>query len=589
MRRLSRLSIELKLFLIIGGLLFAALAVISAGLLQATRRMAIDAAHGRLVGVTRDLATMLSANTPQRLDTTARLGRLDAVVRAVRQPGAGVPDTLRTLLANTRQMTGIELLGARLERRATAGRELPPLDPGAARTLAAHAGARGAGIGELRLVGDSLFYATIVAVGDAATPVGYAIMWRRVAATPQATRQITQLVGSGSALLIGNARGDVWTNLVGVAEGPPPAAFTTEQLMEYDRPGGRVLARARAIPGTPWVLMVEFPRALVLAPVRSFLMTELGIVALLVVVGGLLAWLMGRRISGPLAEVTRAAETIAAGDLSTRVRSTREDEIGRLASAFNVMADHVQRSRDQLEERVAARTQELQAANNELEAFSYSVSHDLRSPLRAIDGFSRMLTEDHAQGVGPDGRRLLDVIRLNTKRMGHLIDDLLAFSKMGRQLLSKGRVDLARLARDVLAEAQAAHPDRKLTVEVGPLGSSWGDRAMLRHVFVNLVENAFKFTRHAAETRITVGVERGQGEAVYFVRDNGVGFDQRYADKLFGVFQRLHRAEDFEGTGVGLAIVQRIVHRHGGRVWAEGTVDGGATFYFTLSHEEAAA
>ena len=339
----------------------------------------------------------------------------------------------------------------------------------AARTLAAHAGARGAGIGELRLVGDSLFYATIVAVGDAATPVGYAIMWRRVAATPQATRQITQLVGSGSALLIGNARGDVWTNLVGVAEGPPPAAFTTEQLMEYDRPGGRVLARARAIPGTPWVLMVEFPRALVLAPVRSFLMTELGIVTLLVVVGGLLAWLMGRRISGPLAEVTRAAETIAAGDLSTRVRSTREDEIGRLASAFNVMADHVQRSRDQLEERVAARTQELQAANNELEAFSYSVSHDLRSPLRAIDGFSRMLTEDHAQGVGPDGRRLLDVIRLNTKRMGHLIDDLLAFSKMGRQLLSKGRVDLARLARDVLAEAQAAHPAR---LELGRPGDA---------------------------------------------------------------------------------------------------------------------
>jgi len=160
----------------------------------------------------------------------------------------------------------------------------------------------------------------------------------------------------------------------------------------------------------------------------------LGIMALLVVVGGLLAWLLGRRISGPLAEVTRAAETIAAGDLSTRLRSTRQDEIGRLASAFNVMADHVQRSREELEERVASRTQELQAANSELEAFGYSVSHDLRSPLRAIDGFSRMLTEDYAQGVGPEGRRLLDVIRLNTKRMGHLIDDLLA-------LLAQGQVD----------------------------------------------------------------------------------------------------------------------------------------------------
>jgi signal transduction histidine kinase len=589
MFRLSRLSIGVKLFVVIGGLLFAALAVMSAGLLQATRRMAIDAAHGRLTGVTRDLAGMLSANTPQRLDTTARLGRQGAVIRAFRQPGAAVPDTLRTLLANTRQMAGIELLGTRLERRATLGRVLPPLVPGQARGLVALTGTRGAGIGELRLVGDSIYYPTVVAVGAAAAPQGYVILWRRVAAAPQASRQLTQLVGSGSTLLIGNARGDVWTNLVGVAAGPP-APLTIEHLMDYERPGtGAVLARARPIPGTPWVVMVEFPKSLVLAPVRSFLMAELGIMALLVVVGGLLAWLLGRRISGPLAEVTRAAETIAAGDLSTRLRSTRQDEIGRLASAFNVMADHVQRSRDELEERVAARTQELQAANSELEAFSYSVSHDLRSPLRAIDGFSRMLTEDYAQGVGPEGRRLLDVIRLNTKRMGHLIDDLLAFSKMGRQLLSKGRVDLAALARDVLAEAQAAHPDRKVTVDVGPLGSNWGDRAMLRHVFANLVENAFKFTRNEAATRITVGVERRQGEAVYFVRDNGVGFDQRYAAKLFGVFQRLHRAEDFEGTGVGLAIVQRIVYRHGGRVWAEGTVGGGATFYFTLPHEEAAA
>ncbi|HXF94694.1 MAG TPA: PAS domain S-box protein, partial [Gemmatimonadales bacterium] len=231
---------------------------------------------------------------------------------------------------------------------------------------------------------------------------------------------------------------------------------------------------------------------------------------------------------------------------------------------------------------------ELQAVNRELEAFSYSVSHDLRAPLRAMDGFSRIVLEEHAGGLDPEGRRLLDVVRENARRMGQLIDDLLAFSRLGRQPLRARSVDLVELAREVAAELRAAEPERAIEITVAPLPPARGDRALLRQVLVNLLQNAVKFTRGRAPARIEVGARDGGNGVVYYVADNGVGFDPRYADKLFGVFQRLHRAEEFEGTGVGLATVQRIVHRHGGRVWAEGAPDHGATFYFTLAAEEAA-
>ncbi|HZP41997.1 MAG TPA: ATP-binding protein [Candidatus Binatia bacterium] len=227
-------------------------------------------------------------------------------------------------------------------------------------------------------------------------------------------------------------------------------------------------------------------------------------------------------------------------------------------------------------------SRELAAANKELEAFSYSVSHDLRAPLRAIDGFARILVEDHGPRLDDDGRRVLGVVRENARQMGRLIDDLLAFSRVGRKGLEKSRVDMAALALSVVAETRRLDPERRASVHVGPLLPALADGSLIRQVLVNLVGNAWKFTRGRPEAVIEIGCRRGKGETIYFVKDNGAGFDMRYAGKLFGVFQRLHRAEEFEGTGVGLAIVQRIVQRHGGRVWAEGVVDGGAVFYFAL-------
>ena len=233
----------------------------------------------------------------------------------------------------------------------------------------------------------------------------------------------------------------------------------------------------------------------------------------------------------------------------------------------------------ELEATVRKRTEALEAANKELESFSYSVSHDLRAPLRAVDGYARMLEEDYAARLDDEGRRLLAVVRQSSVRMGRLIDDLLAFSRLGRQQPAKQLVDMTELARDVVTELRNG---AAASVELGALPSARADRALIRQVWTNLVGNALKYSGKRADARVEIGGRQDGGESVYWVRDNGVGFDMRYADKLFGVFQRLHRADEFDGTGVGLAIVQRVVARHGGRVWAEAKPGEGACFHFSL-------
>ena len=236
-------------------------------------------------------------------------------------------------------------------------------------------------------------------------------------------------------------------------------------------------------------------------------------------------------------------------------------------------------------ERLQQQSTELIATNNELESFSYSVSHDLRAPLRAIDGFALMLEEDYAARLDEEGKRFLSVIRTNSQKMGILIDDLLALSRIGRQGLSTGNVAMASLAQEVIHEALDACGRPCTQIELAPLPAVHGDHSLLRQVWVNLISNALKYTSRAGQPRIEVSGYRDGTEVVYRVQDNGAGFDMRYYDKLFGVFQRLHRDDEFSGTGVGLAIVQRIVKRHHGRVWAEGKPGAGAAFYFALPAE----
>jgi len=309
-----------------------------------------------------------------------------------------------------------------------------------------------------------------------------------------------------------------------------------------------------------------------------------------------------------LAERTRAEAELGAlaATLEQRVADRTAELNASRAAALNIMEDTAEaREKAELAEAVARqRSDQLEVANKELEAFSYSVSHDLRAPLRHIDGFSELLGK-HAATLDEKGRRYLKTISESAKRMGALIDDLLQFSQIGRAELRATSVKLDQLVEEVRAGLRQDMDGRKIAWTIGSLPDVHGDAALLRQAFVNLLSNAVKYTRGRDEAKIEIGTldqmvnsqwlmnpdrpgsvinHQPSDEVVIYVKDNGAGFDQQYAHKLFGVFQRLHAAHEFEGTGIGLANVQRIIHRHGGRVWAKGRVNEGATFYFSLPH-----
>lgn len=321
-------------------------------------------------------------------------------------------------------------------------------------------------------------------------------------------------------------------------------------------------------------------------------------------------WLQAQ-VSRPILRITDIARRIIEQrDFSLRAQTSSDDEIGFLTTAFNDLLSEVEsrsaalessnsqllqqmqerenaseeilRLNTQLEQRVTERTAELERANRELEAFSYSVSHDLRTPLRAIDGFSQALLEDYAERLDDTGQNYLARVRAGAQRMGHLIDDLLKLARVSRAELHPHAIDLSEMAKKIVDELRENNSQRSVTVNITSGLTAHGDSQLLRIALENLLNNAWKYTGKRDEAEIEFGMRTRNGEACYFVEDNGAGFDMAYASKLFGAFQRLHDAKEFPGTGVGLATVQRIIHRHGGQIWAEAAVDQGSVFYFTL-------
>ena len=473
--------------------------------------------------------------------------------------------------------------------------ERSPREPGAASSSSD-------GIGPLRVQNGRIMYSSSAivppAAGDPGSGSGVVSIDRPIS-PGSGVALVQRLIGSGAVLKFGNVRGDVWTDLTGLIAGPPSGPLT-DAISFADAQGTRHLGAAMPIPGTPWQVWVEFNEGELMRPAQTLLRRMLPWTALLVLLGVAIVWVVSARTIAPLEHLAKAADAIASGDYSRRVAVTGRDEISRLASAFNVMTAHVAESQEVLEARVQARTRELQqsreelqkyaadlsVANSELEAFSYSVSHDLRAPLRSIDGFSQALIEDCGDRVGADGMDHLRRIRKAAQHMGCLLDDLLKLARVTRAELRLEPIDLSAMAESTLQALSEAHRDRTVDWRVEPGLRASGDARLMQIALTNLLENAWKFTGKRAQAEIEFGMRRDSGGAgEYFVRDNGAGFDPVYSAKLFAAFQRLHHAAEFPGTGIGLATVQRIVSRHGGQVRAEGAIEQGATFTFTLQPE----
>jgi signal transduction histidine kinase len=328
--------------------------------------------------------------------------------------------------------------------------------------------------------------------------------------------------------------------------------------------------------------------ALQLRQAKAFYLTVVGLFVLL---GFSVALVFTRRLLKVISELTAGVRQVSEGELSLQldIKDLVCAEFASLAHSFDRMTLNLESSRKQLDEynfsleqKVAERTTELERSNKELEAFNYSVSHDLRAPLRSIDGFSQALAEDYHSQLDETGQDYLRRVRAAANRMGLLIDDMLRLSRLGRQEMTVGEVNLTELAESVVNKLRETDTDRSVAFKIEPGLKARGDAHLLGIALDNLIGNAWKYSARREHAEIEVGQTLSGGKRAYYVHDNGAGFDMKYADKLFGAFQRLHKSTEFEGTGVGLATVARIVHRHGGSIWAEAEVDKGATFYFNL-------
>ena len=584
----SRQSIAVKLplaFALVLLVLGSAMAIVS---YLEVRNTVVGIASDRLQQAATQMATALGASGRQRVAAMQKLMQRPEVrdYLRTRNPasGAALESVVKTHLGTAFQISNVELWdpsGANVF--AMGAPFVHPEGDALARNLKELQGTA-AIIGRLRLEGDFLAYPIGGRIDENGQTLGYVVERRRIS-NPSQTQQtialLSGLIGSEAAIVVGNDDGSAWTDLTKPVIGVPITRASTDRLLDYQRLGmPNVFAWARAIDATPWLVAIEFPRDVVLAPADRLVRRASAIALALLLVSAAIGWALSDRIITPLRHVTETAEAVATMRNVAPIQTDRRDEIGRLADAFNTMTLRVEQAREELEQRVQARTAELSAVNRELESFSYSVSHDLRAPLRAIVGFVQILEEDHGASLDAEARRSLERVKANATRMGQLIDDLLSFAQIGRVPLTLQRVDLNHLARTVAEEALAT-ADRPIELVIEPLPPCLGEPVLLKQVFTNLLSNAVKFTARTERPAITIGAITN-AETAYYVRDNGAGFDERFAEKLFGVFQRLHRTVEFEGTGVGLAIVQRIINRHGGRVWAEGKVNEGATFYFTL-------
>jgi signal transduction histidine kinase len=585
----GRLSIQQRLPLLICAFLLSAIVIYGYANYYSLKKATLTIGKARISILATQISAMFGRSALSLVKTERETAKQNAVVQFLKSKGQQFrQETLNELDKLHRDSTwvSIELLDQHLvpvlrSGKSTGDIKVPvkdvlnvtPVSPDSCK------------IGKLHIEKGATYYPVIATVTDNGHTIGYVVCWQRLVASPQVVAQFSQLMGTGAKLYIGNTDGSVWTDMIRPVTGPPFKVNHILDLIEYtDHDGGARLAKAQPIAPTSWVAAIEFSEQSMLSGISSFIKWIFIFGALLTAVGILAAWIMSRNITRPLKQLTIAAKEISQGNYSSAVsiHVDSDDELGELATAFNMMSAEIFHMWQNLENKVKERTTQLELVNKELEAFSYSVSHDLRTPLRAISGYSIMLKEDYEEKLDAEGKRIIGNVIANARMMGQLIDDLLAFSRLGKKELVSTKIDMQSLATNVVNELLQHDLEKDYQINIGLLPPIEADQGMIKQVLINLLSNAMKYSSKETRPEIEIGSKDEEKRTIYYIKDNGVGFDMAYAGKLFGVFQRLHSQEEFEGTGVGLALVKRIIDKHKGEVWADGQENVGATFYFGL-------
>jgi len=583
------LSIQLRLPLLICVLLCSVILTFSFASYYGVKKATLEMGKKRLRTLTDQLGTMLTESSKALNTLTLVVVRKDTVKKCVQSRGTELrTETLEILNKLRKDSTWclVELLDSTKTPILRSGNEKVEAKLSLDTIFSSLTGGPDScKTGKIYAIGDSMYYPVVATVTDKKQVIGYLVTWRSLSPTPNTPKELeklSELMGTGATLYIGNTDGSFCTNLIKPVPSPPIDTQHIRNIFEYtNQRGKRVIAAVQPITTTQWWVLVEFSEQTILEAATSFLHWISIIGGALIAVGIFIAWLMSRNITQPLNKLTEAASAIAGGNYSSLVEVGRSDELGKLARTFNIMAVQVRNAQQDMEKKVIERTAQLETINKELESFSYSVSHDLRTPLRAVNSYAQMLSEDYSPKLDEEAKRLIDNIKYNATKMGMLIDDLLAFSRLGRKEIQKSNIDMNELTKEVLIDMNKsiAH---SAEIKMGKLHSVKADYSLLYQVMLNLISNAVKYSSKKEHPLVEIFSEEKNGEIIFSVKDNGVGFDMRFVHKLFGIFQRLHKSKDFEGTGVGLAIVHRIISKHGGKVWAEAEFEKGATFNFAL-------
>lgn len=590
-------TLRRKVPLFIGG----GLAIVLAAWLwlsyRGVREASLASSADRLSSLTRQLATTYSTGMTDYAEGVRTSANAAPIVDFLRAPGAqnraGAESAMRRMMDRRGLVHRVELFAPdgtpvlavpgtvpveQLERHPELESQFERLNDGTVRST----------IANLRVLDDTVVLPAIAAVLDNGRPIGYTVVWRELRASEQARTQFSAIAGQSAQLYVGNARGDVWSDLGGTVSPPPVDLPSNGVAREYQRPGQTpVFGAARRVPGTPLVMLVEFSEASVLAPAHRFVERSALFSLALLVVATVLASQLSRRITKPLERLTESATLMAAGQVSQPVHIDRHDEIGQLSAAFNTMGTHVDNARQALEDTVVRRTAQLQERNEELEAFAHSISHDLRAPLRAMHGFSQALLDDFGPTLDPVAQDYARRIANGAQRMDLLIQDLLAYSRISRAEIALVPVDLGMVTRDALAqlEADTVAAGARVTVRE-PLAPVLAHRAILEQVLANLVANALKFVAPGRTPEVTIRTETAPGRVRLWVEDNGIGIGPEHHQRIFSVFERLHQPDEFAGTGIGLAIVRKGIERMGGRTGVESAPGTGSRFWLELRSPE---